>query len=388
MRLDGIQQPMPTPAGGSMKMISQASPNAPGTPPRGQILVIVGLGMVALVAAIGLVIDLGLVWAANRDTQNGSDAAAHAGAIVLAQRMADTSPATDSEVDQLVYDAVHAAADANGFTLDEAEYTDWLGNPLPGGIQVGDGGNLAGAQGVRTLGSRVHETLLAQIVGIVEISVSATATAVSGPQADPCPRSDECALLPVTFPTTIVTCDGPSKATPTRDLWVEDTLYVVPICGTSPGSVGWIDWAGGGGDLAAEVCAPDPPELALPGWYWVSETGRPAASEVQACLAGWVGRIVLIPLFDDRCQVEPAGGQPCSQQASGGTGWYHLPAYAAFLLDAVHFDDSAACDSDGNGATSCLIGTFVDAIGAGQVAPLLGRAANPPSTMFAIQLIR
>jgi len=242
----------------------------------------------------------------------------------------------------------------------------------------------------RTLGSRVHRTLLARVVGIDEITVTATATAVSGPQADPCPISNECALLPVTFPTTIVTCDGPNKALPTEDRWVEDTLYVVPLCGTSPGSVGWIDWTGSGGDpggLAAEVCDPDPPELDLPGWYWVTDTGVPDASGVQECLGNWIGRIIMIPMFDDRCQDRPVGGQPCTQKATGGDGWYHVPAYAAFLLDGVHIEDSAACDSEGNGATSCLVGTFIDAIGAGQVASLGDRAESPPSTMFAIQLI-
>ena len=50
---------------------------------RGQTLVIVALGMVALVAMVGVVIDVGFLWASNRDSQNGSDAVAHAGAVVI-----------------------------------------------------------------------------------------------------------------------------------------------------------------------------------------------------------------------------------------------------------------------------------------------------------------
>ena len=38
---------------------------------RGQILVIVGLGMVALIAMVGLVIDVGFGWAHQREAQNG-----------------------------------------------------------------------------------------------------------------------------------------------------------------------------------------------------------------------------------------------------------------------------------------------------------------------------
>ena len=371
-------------------MTMQRSARPIETSRRGQILVIVGVAMVALIAAVGVVIDIGLVWAAHRDTQNGSDAAAHAGAIVLVQRMAGTSPAmTDAEVDQLVEDAIFAVADANGLTLDGAEYTDWRGNTL--GTQVGTGTIPASAQGVRTLGSRIHETLLATVVGIDEIPVEAEATAVSGPQADPCPSSDGCALLPVAFPTTIVTCDGQDKARPTRDPWVQDTLYTVPLCGSNPGSLGWIDWTGAAdpGALVADICTPDPPEIDLPAWFRVGDTGVPDVAGVQACLDAWAGRIILVPMFDDRCQNLPASGQACTQLPTGTDGWYHVPAYAAFLLDSAHVsNDNPACGSGGNGATRCLIGTFVDAMGAGQVASLDDLAERPPSTMFAIQLIR
>lgn len=361
-----------------------------GTSRRGQILVIVGLAMVALIAAVGVVIDLGFVWAANRDTQNGSDAAAHAGAIVLVQRMAGTSPAmTDAEVDQLVEDAIFEVADANGLTLDGAEYTDWRGNTL--GTQVGDGSIPATAQGVRTLGSRIHQTLLATVVGIDEIRVTAVAIAVSGPQADPCPSSEGCALLPVAFPTTIVTCDGQDKARSTRDPWLQDTLYTVPLCGTNPGSLGWIDWTGAGGPdtLMADICTPDPPEIDLPAWFWVADTGVPDTAGVQECLDSWAGRIILVPMFDDRCQNLPAADDACTQLPTGTDGWYHVPAYAAFLLDSAHvINDNPACGSGGNGATRCLIGTFIDAMSAGQVASLDDLAERSPSTMFAIQLIR
>ncbi|HEX7069347.1 MAG TPA: pilus assembly protein TadG-related protein, partial [Rhodothermales bacterium] len=59
---------------------------------RGQILVIVAAGMVILVALVGLVIDGGFAWGRQRDTQNAADAAALAGATVMAERLAGAEP--------------------------------------------------------------------------------------------------------------------------------------------------------------------------------------------------------------------------------------------------------------------------------------------------------
>ena len=69
------------------------------TDERGQILVIVAVGLVIMVAMVGIVIDGGYAWGKQRETQNGSDAASEAGALLLAQNLAGTVPAkTDAEV--------------------------------------------------------------------------------------------------------------------------------------------------------------------------------------------------------------------------------------------------------------------------------------------------
>src|SRR3990172_8935396 len=62
--------------------------------PRGQVLVIVAVAMVAIVAMVGLVVDGGFAWGKQRDTQNAADAAAEAGAIVMAQRLAGDRKST------------------------------------------------------------------------------------------------------------------------------------------------------------------------------------------------------------------------------------------------------------------------------------------------------
>ncbi len=52
---------------------------------RGQALVIMVGAMIAVIAMAGLIVDGGNAWAQQRDTQNGTDAAAEAGAIVIVQ---------------------------------------------------------------------------------------------------------------------------------------------------------------------------------------------------------------------------------------------------------------------------------------------------------------
>jgi hypothetical protein len=384
---------------------------------RGQTLIIVAVGMVALIGMVGVVIDVGLQWADNRGAQNGSDAAAEAGAVVLLENMAG-SPKTGADV----LSAVASAASVNRISVEDAEYTDWQGNTL--GIDVGPGTIPGAAQGVLVVGSRTHETLFARIVGVTELRVFTDAIAVAGP-AEPCPPGTSCALLPVTFPTTIVTCDGQNKSQPTDDPWIgaadnpENGVpeYIVPLCGNNPGSVGWIDWtpppgstgpggaggggggggAGGGGsaELAAEICDPNPPDLALPDWFYVTSTGNTNASTVQDCFNRWVGKTILIPLFEDTCRVKPNAGAPCPDAAppAGVNQWYYFPQYAAFSLTGAYIqgNNSSVCDpSGGNGATTCLTGRFENAAITGTVGqwPPPASGNPPPSTFFAVQLIR
>ena len=54
---------------------------------RGQILIVAVLALVAIVGMVGLVIDGGALFAQQRISQNGADAAATAGTVVIAQYM-------------------------------------------------------------------------------------------------------------------------------------------------------------------------------------------------------------------------------------------------------------------------------------------------------------
>jgi hypothetical protein len=374
-----------------------AKPNSAS--PRGQTLVIVAVAMVALVAMVGVVIDIGLQWADNRGAQNGTDAAAEAGAVVILEHITGDLK-TDFEVDA----AVAAAASTNDIDVDHAEYTDWQGNPL--GADVGAGGAIpTTAQGVRVVGTRTHETVLARVVGVTELNVFTDATAVAGPVSEPCPASGACALLPITIPNTVVTCDGQNKSVTTTDAWIgppDAPEYIIPLCGNNPGSVGWIDWTpppgGGGGsnELADEICAPNPPDLNLPNWYYVTSTGNTNSVDVQDCFAQWIGKPILIPLFDDTCRDDPGNNLPCTDPApiGGINQWYHFPNYAAFFLTGVYVqgNNASVCDpSGGNGATTCITGRFEDTALTGTVGSIIGSgggATPPPSQLFAVQLIQ
>lgn len=125
--------------------------------PKGQTLVIVGVGMIVLVGMVGLVIDVGLQWGDNRGSQNASDASAEAGAIVLMEYMLG---ATHDDADVLV--AVEDAAAAGEIEVDYAEYTDWQGVALDPAVEVGNAGVIPdGAQGVRVVGTRTRPCSLA-----------------------------------------------------------------------------------------------------------------------------------------------------------------------------------------------------------------------------------
>ena len=77
-------------------------PPTEGDRQRGQILVIFALGLVAIIAMTGLVIDGGMTYVQRREQQNVADAAAMAGAYAYANSgdaSTATSPAQDAAAD-------------------------------------------------------------------------------------------------------------------------------------------------------------------------------------------------------------------------------------------------------------------------------------------------
>ena len=115
---------------------------------------------------------------------------------------------------------------------------------------------------------------------------------------------------------------------------------------------------------------------------------------VETALHFWDGKTVLIPQFDGTCNDTPSGTglggcPPANVGGNGQNQWYHLPQFAAFQFcggtpnwctgyDHGHYvqgNNSSTCDT-GNGATTCLVGRFVDFITNTTITGNVGANAN------------
>ena len=423
------------------------------TSERGQVLVLMVGGLLAVVILVGLVVDGGNLWAQQRIVQNGADAAAEAGAIVMAERLAGATEPTGGW-DARVANRVAASATANGLTSQIAYYTDICGIPLTstGAAALnGDTENLAVAAqvgsgiptstsvapncpaqivgppaGVLVLGNKSASTYFASAMGFGEIGVGQRATAVSGYLQGVCDATEgnACAMLPITIPVNVVTCDGQNRPLNTSIPWARHEVYKIPLCGNSPGNVGWLDWSppgGGASELACAIENPSNPPFDIPSWQYVMQPGNvnggggtcdgEALDGVEDEIREYNGQIVYIPMFDVMCGVEPFHpdvelqpnyGCPANE-LDGGNGnnlWYRFPSLAYFeLCDPsipeclgsegayMQGNNQAECESGGNGATSCLVGQFVDILGSGTVGAG-GGGGTTSAKALGVQLIK
>ena len=141
-------------------------PNAPARRERGQILVLFALGVVAMIAMVGLVLDGGDTFAQRRDQQNGADLAALAGANAYLNTY--TSGGTVASASTAAHDAAVASATQNGYTAG-------------GGLTVTATVSLlsAGAE-VKVDITKPHQNSFARVMGFERWDVSVTATAQTG----------------------------------------------------------------------------------------------------------------------------------------------------------------------------------------------------------------
>jgi hypothetical protein len=417
---------------------------------HGQALVLMVGGLAAVLAIVALIIDGGNAWANQRIVQNGSDASAEAGAVVMASRMAGATVPSGGW-DAMVNAKVLANAAANRITVSAAYYTDICGIPLRSNgaaalnadgtedlstaAQVGFGIpssvattvdcpslNVGPPAGVLVFGEKNIGTYLAGVLGVTSLRVTNRATAVAGYLQGYCDSSQgqACALLPVAIPVNILTCDGSNNPINTQIPWLLGPVYKVPLCQNGPGNVGWLDWtpkAGGTSELIDAILNPSNPAINLPSWQYVAETGNVNSQGVEDAIRTWDGKVVLIPMFDLTCSGQsgdpdntlPAVITPnnfgCAAGDVGGNGsnqWYRMPSFAYFLLcDSsdndcldvgashgayVNGQDGAVCDT-GNGATSCLVGRFVKILSSGTVGPGVGGGGGD-NKAIGVQLIK
>lgn len=449
---------------------------------NGQVLVLFVGGLLALMAGIAIVVDGGNAFAQQRVTQNAVDAAADAGAAVLVNNVATQSgtlPKTGSDV----LGAVDSVASKNGIGTPTAYYTTISGqciltsqsvqttqappcnvalDPLNPPVQVTSGSiptvgpdaafkpqcplpygtpasTPASACGVAVYGSKTFQTYVAGAIGISQLTARATATAVAGAQVNICPAGAPCGFIPVTFPTSLTVCGTTNKydfggqlpyiKNPPGTILNASNETIIQICGTGPGSVGWLaiqpEDKSGVADLAADIVTPDNPPLTLPLWV-NAQTGNTNDKNVEDAINSYAGQVptvfesgldqtVTIPLYDCTADVKVVGGQqnPATNPAecsglsagdlNGGTGagmYYHIPSIAAFVLDHAYINgnNTAECNKPptgtsiignvlggGNGATGCLTGWFVS-ISEGSVT--VGTGFGKPTSAYGVQLIR
>lgn len=389
---------------------------------RGQILVIVAIGLVALIAMVGLVIDGGHAWGQQRRTQNAADSVAMAGTTVIQAYLQDvSSPVTGGDVGC----AVEEAANANGIELDRAEYTDFEGRLFDPTIEVpacGSGDAIpAGSQGVKATAEEEFDTFLMGIIGLPVFDVQADATAIVGTPSLICPASQGCGVLPVTFPRTVDTCDGTNHRIIGQDEWVilnpdhpsdpdildATNLALLPLCATGPGSVGWLDL--GCGNLASHITDPCNTSIPIPAWL-DTQTGNPncCESDLNAYAGSQPGvpepedQVLWIPIHDFTCRHDLADSAPITAcdtypewSAAGNNLHYHIPYWLGFKLDGAFTQgNDAECNqapgnppAGGNGATGCLKGWFVDE--QGPPGPIVPTPINPGDPVsLGVSLVR
>ena len=276
---------------------------------RGQILVIMAGGLVVFIAMVGLVIDTGVGYREHRDLQNSSDLSAMAGTKVIADHYLDLeSPPAAGEV----YTAIEANLVANGCVIADgctwdAQYV--RPDPAATGSEIDLGEVLPGgpvpalAQGVRVTTGSSPDTFFMRVIGIPEINVATTATAMTSSLLDEAPAG---VLLP------IAAFDSDYEP---------GVEYQLTAGDEGPGNFGWLSWSGATDNptLGNSICNPDNPAMEWPVWIEGS-TGTKNSDEVRDCMDVWLGTTVLIPIW----------GQ--SNEAGGSNFDYEIVALAAFTL--------------------------------------------------------
>ena len=391
----------------------------------GQALVAMALAMLAVIAGMGLIIDAGNAWAQQRIAQAGNDAAAEAGAAVL-NRADAGQPAPAGGWDQEVLAKINGTAALNQITVPISYYTDICGTFLkPDGTKatstadaavVGASGTgslptnnhtnpdcpsgiVGPVAGVQVQASRTFGSFVSRVVGIGTLNANTTATAVSGLLQGTCSATTGCVVLPVTAPVTVVSCDGSNNPVSTSTPWPKNVRVIIPLCKNGPGNVGWLDWtpkSGGTPELINSILHPNNPPINLPSWNYVADTGNVNSKGVEDAMNTYAGQDVMFPLFDLTCGKDPdiskvgvAPAYGCTDIGGNGSNqWYRFPAFGGFTLEHAYIQGSnkAECDT-GNGATSCLIGVFVDFQTSGTVGPGIG-GGTTTSAVRGVQLIK
>jgi hypothetical protein len=293
---------------------------------RGQALALFALALTGLLVASGLVIDGGLAFMNRRDAQNAADMAALAGTRIVAEYHIDGGVSGSD-----VWNAIDAAVAENGCTGGavpcswEAEYT----KPAPGGGdmtigQVNAGAGIPGdAQGVEVRIDLDPPTFFLPLIGRDDWDISTVAAAIAA-NVDVIEGN---ILLPIAVDPI------PPDMHPRK--FQSGTIYQFSLGKDAPGQFSWLTWYGPNqaGELAYNICNPsNPPYDLTGGGVWIEgDTGKTNANDVRECLAKWIGRTVLLPLWSE------------SVDGNGNSATFKITGFAFFQL--LGFDANPAIDN-------------------------------------------
>jgi Flp pilus assembly protein TadG len=370
---------------------------------EGQILVVFALGLIVLVSGVALVLEGGNAYQNQRSVQNAADAAANAGATVIAQNLSDGSK-TDADVlaainSSAAFNTVGAAAyytDVTGQPIDAS------GNVVAANLAVAVGAGPAGAippnaQGVHVGSDRTIPTTLARVIGMNSFKASAEAIAITG-------KITGGKLLPVVFPVNVTDCSGNGNLGAPKDMWDVSqpgdppahpvgTEYIVPLCKTGGGSFMVLDLDGISNNCAYEATHPSTIQFDSFPVDVASDNGnncaKPLADAVNTLTGD--GRVVMIPICDNN-ECNTSGGSHAT---------YHITGVVSFYIDYMedsNNQNNSLCQSHmnsdtppqqlvtiaGNGSSSCIAGWFIRFITSGPVG--VGQVGNGDA--LGIQLIK
>jgi Flp pilus assembly protein TadG len=364
---------------------------------QGQILIVFALSLVAIILAVGLVIDGGNAWSQRRSAQNLADFAALAGTKVIAANLAFAGTQTNTTVKA----AVEASLSSNGLATTvlgtdySASYVDVSGALVAG---YGPTGAIpAGVVGVQVSPSRSFRTYFLGVVGMPSFTASATATARAG-SINPTVGGPGGNLVPiaVNLATIAATTECPAGAVAGSATPGCTPLAMTQGDSVAPGQFQWMSWDGTGDTpYLCSILGPpaNSPSFTVPANGYINIPGNTGVSN-SSCVRGqasplegingWVSlhATILVPIISPGPGPCPAGcfpngtPYPPTVVGTGSNATYNVIGFAGFEL--------TGCS---NPCVRNLEGVFRQAFFLGPTGSSPGTPGTPGSQL-AIQLVR
>jgi len=361
---------------------------------QGQLVVVFALSLVAIILAVGLVIDGGNAWSQRRIAQNAADFAAVAGTKIV------SADAGTPQTNASVRTAVESALSANGLgavlgSNYTASYMDTSGNLVAGYRTAGMIPD--GVIGVQVAPTKTFKTYFLGVAGVTSFNASATATAkygfyegtFGGPGGN---------LVPIAVKLDVI--NGLQNCPQGSAVGSGGACNPVSLTEgnhSAPGQFAWMSWNGTGNTpYTCSILGPpaNSPSYSVPENSFIvisGNTGVSNSSCVRDGIDAWVamGATILVPIVSPG---PPPGGQTCVQaptycfangtpypvtiQGNGSNATYNVIGFAGFQL--------TGCS---NPCVKNLQGVFRQAFFLGPTGSTTGTPSTPGGTL-GIQLIR